>query len=285
MRTVIDVARLAAREADSHKGTFGRVCVIGGQVGMCGAPALAGMAALYSGAGLVRVATCASILNIVASFEPCYTTISLDDNNGQVSETAAGQVIELCKDNDVVAAGVGLGTGRGARRIINTLIETEGLRLVVDADGLNCLAKETGWQDRKKASVILTPHPGEMARIWKSVLRKDMPAERKEQAVMLAEKTGCTVVLKGSGTVVADSEKVYVNTTGNAGMATGGSGDVLTGVIAAIAGQGLDNFETAQLGVYIHGAAGDIAAEKYGQISMTAKEILKKLPKAFKKFV
>ncbi|MBW8015674.1 MAG: NAD(P)H-hydrate dehydratase [Planctomycetes bacterium] len=286
MRTVSDVARLPVRETDSHKGTFGKVCVIGGQVGMSGAPALSGMAALRSGAGLVRVAVGKSILNVVASFDPCYTTIALADNeNGEVSETAVGCVMELCKDNDVIAAGPGLGTGRGARRIVNSLIEIQGLRLVVDADGLNCLAKENGWHERKKASVILTPHPGEMGRIWKSVFRKDMPAGRNDQAVMLAEETGCTVVLKGAQTVVADSEKVYVNTTGNAGMATAGSGDVLTGVIAGIAGQGLCDFDAAQLGVYIHGLAGDIAAEKYGQISLTAKDILKKLPKAFMRIV
>jgi hydroxyethylthiazole kinase-like uncharacterized protein yjeF len=124
-----------------------------------------------------------------------------------------------------------------------------------------------------------------MGRIWKSVFRKDMPSDRNEQAVMFAEKTDCTVALKGAETVVADSKKVYINTTGNAGMATAGSGDVLTGIIAALAGQGLDDFGAAQLGVYIHGLAGDIAAEKYGQISMTSKEILKKLPKAFKQFV
>lgn len=286
MRTVCDVVRLPVRAADSHKGTFGKVCIIGGQVGMCGAPALSGMAALHSGAGLVRVAVCSKILNVVASFDPCYMTIALDDNeDGQVSETAAGCVMELCSDNDVIAVGPGLGTGRGARRIVNSLIEQQGLRLVVDADGLNCLAKETGWHERTKASIILTPHPGEMQRIWKSVFREDIPADRNKQAIMLAEKTGCTVVLKGAQTVVADSEKVYVNTSGNAGMATAGSGDVLTGVIAAIAGQGLCDFDAAQLGVYIHGLAGDIAAEKYGQISMTAKEILKKLPKAFMQFV
>jgi ADP-dependent NAD(P)H-hydrate dehydratase len=286
MRTVFDVVRLAVRDSESHKGSFGKVCVIGGQVGMCGAPALAGMAALAGGAGLVRVATGKSILNVVASFNPCYTTIPLADNaDGQVSETAVGCVMEICKDNDVIAVGPGLGTGRGARRVVNSLIETEGLRLVVDADGLNCLAKENGWHERKKASVILTPHPGEMGRIWKSIFREDMPADRKEQAITLAEATGCTVVLKGAQTVVADSEKVYVNTTGNAGMATAGSGDVLTGVIAALAGQGLDDFDAGQLGVYVHGLAGDIAAEKYGQISMTAKEILKKLPKAFRQFV
>jgi len=286
MRAVFDVVRLAVRDSDSHKGTFGKICIIGGQVGMFGAPALSGMAALRGGAGLVRVAVGKSILDVVASFNPCYMTIGLDDNDdGQISETSVGKVMELCEDNDVIAVGPGLGTGHGARRVVNSLIETEGLRLVVDADGLNCLAKESGWHKRKKASVILTPHPGEMKRIWKSVFRKEIPADRKEQAIMLAEKTGCTVVLKGARTVVADSEKVYVNTTGNAGMATAGSGDVLTGVIAAIAGQGLCDFDAAQLGVYVHGMAGDIAGEKYGEISMTAKEILKKLPKALIRIV
>jgi len=282
MQTVTDVAKLPARKVDSHKGSFGKVCVIGGQVGMCGAPSLCGTAALLSGSGLVRVAVGKSILNTVASFDPCYTTIGLaDDENGRVCETAIARVMELVTDNDVIAVGPGFSAGRGSRRIVNFLIEQEGLRLVVDADGLNCLAKESGWHERKKASVILSPHPGELKRIWKSVFRKDLPVDRYNQAIMLAKATGCTVVLKGAGTVVADSEKIYVNTTGNPGMATAGSGDVLTGVIAAIAGQGLCDFDAAQLGVYVHGLAGDIAAEKYGQISMTAKNILKKLPKAF----
>jgi ADP-dependent NAD(P)H-hydrate dehydratase len=286
MQTVTEIAKLPARDTDSHKGTFGKVCVIGGQVGMAGAPSLSAMAALVSGSGLVRVAVPASILNTVASFNPCYTTIPLAENtDGQISEDATAAVIELTKDNDVIAVGPGLGTGRGARRVVNSLIEQQGLRLVVDADGLNCLAKETGWHKRKNASVILTPHPGEMARIWKSVFRKDLPVDRYNQAIMLAKKTGCTVVLKGASTVVANSEKIYVNTTGNPGMATAGSGDVLTGMIAAIAGQGLCDFDAAQLAVYIHGLAGDIAAKKRGQISITAKYIIKKLPKAFMSLV
>jgi ADP-dependent NAD(P)H-hydrate dehydratase len=286
MQTVSDIAKLPVREVDSHKGSFGKVCVIGGQVGMCGAPSLCGTAALLSGAGLVRVAVGQQILNTVASFDPSYTTIPLaDDEDGQVSETAIARAMELVTGNDVIAVGPGFGTGRGARRIVNFLIEQEGLRLVIDADGLNCLAKESGWHERKKATVILTPHPGEMKRIWKSIFRKDLPIDKYNRAIMLAKATGCTVVLKGAGTVVADSKKVYVNTTGNPGMATAGSGDILTGVIAALAGQGLCDFDAAQLGVYVHGLAGDIAAEKYGQISTTAKNILKKLPKAFMRIV
>ncbi len=282
MQTVTEIAKLPARETDSHKGTFGKVCIIGGQLGMPGAPSLSATAALVSGAGLVRIAVPESILNTVASFDPCCTTIPLAENkDGQISEKATAAAIELAKDNDVIAVGPGLGTSRGARRVVNALIEQQDLRLIIDADALNCLAKETAWHERKKASVILTPHPGEMARIWKSVFRKDLPIDRYNQAIMLANATGCTVVLKGAATVVAGDEKIYVNTTGNPGMATAGSGDVLTGVIAAIAGQGLSCFDAAQLAVYIHGLAGDIAADKRGQISTTAKDILKKMPKAF----
>lgn len=286
MQTVTNIAKLPAREANSHKGTFGKICIIGGQVGMCGAPSLSGISALHSGAGLVRVAIGKSILNTVASFNPCYTTIPLAENkDGQISEKAIDQILELVTDNDVIAIGPGLGTGRGPRRIVNALIEQPDFRLVIDADALNCLAKENGWHKRIKASAILTPHPGEMARIWKSVFRREIPANRKKQTIMLAETTGCTIVLKGASTVVADLEKTYVNTTGNPGMATAGAGDVLTGVIAGIAGQGLGNFDAAQLGVYIHGLAGDIAAEKHGQISITAKNIIKKLPNAFMRTV
>jgi hydroxyethylthiazole kinase-like uncharacterized protein yjeF len=153
--------------------------------------------------------------------------------------------------------------------------------LVIDADGLNCLAKSTDWLERKKASLILTPHPGEMRRLWDRLFRRQMPADRTGQAAELAKKTACTVVLKGAGTVVTDGSRVYVNTTGNPGMATAGCGDVLTGVITALAGQGLDDFDAAVLGVYIHGFAGDIAAEKIGQVSLITTDIIDSLGDAF----
>jgi hydroxyethylthiazole kinase-like uncharacterized protein yjeF len=138
-----------------------------------------------------------------------------------------------------------------------------------------------GWVEKKKASVILTPHPGEMQRLWKSLFRGKMPEGRIEQAAKLAEQTGTTVVFKGGGTVVADGKKVYVNTTGNAGMATAGAGDVLTGVIAALMGQGLSLMDAAVTGVYIHGLAGDLAAKEKGQISLIATDIIDFLPAAF----
>ncbi len=282
MQTITEIPRLKPRNKDAHKGTFGRVAIVGGSITMSGAPALAGCAALRSGAGLVRVAIPKSVLPIVAAIEPCYTTVALpEDENGCISADASAIVLDQAEQNDVLAFGPGVSQGRGVRQVLTLLIEQADLRLIIDADGLNCLAKNPDWVAKKPASVILTPHPGEMKRLWTSLFRRDPPSDRIEQAQTLAEKTGCTIVLKGAGTVVTDGSKVYVNTTGNPGMATAGAGDVLTGTIAAVAGQGLDNFDAAVLGVYIHGLAGDIAAERLGQVSLTAKDIIKYLSDAF----
>ena len=283
MDRVTKVPKLADRPVDAHKGTFGKVLIVGGSVGMAGAPALAGRAALRSGAGLVRVAIPGSVLPVVASFEPCYTTVPLgEDEQGGIAATAFGDVLEQVAQNDVVAFGPGIGQGRGVRDVLNVLIAQKDLRLVIDADGLNCLAKDCDWLQRKNASIILTPHPGEMERLWESMFREPLPADRTEQAVKLASHCDCTVVLKGAGTIVTDGQRCYVNTTGNPGMATAGSGDVLTGVITALAGQGMTDFDAAVAGVYIHGLAGDIAAKKQGQVSMIATDIIGYLRKAFK---
>jgi ADP-dependent NAD(P)H-hydrate dehydratase len=285
MEKVTEIPKLPNRAPDAHKGDFGRVLIVGGSVGMSGAAAIAAKAALRSGAGLVRVALPKSVLPIVASIEPCYTTLSLpEDENGCMSSDAADIVLEQTSLNDVVAFGPGVGLGRGVTNVLSQLINQENLRLVVDADGLNCLSKMTGtagWVKIKKARIILTPHPGEMKRLWSSVFRNQLPPDRSEQAIKLAQNTDCVVVLKGAGTVVTDGKKVYVNTTGNPGMATAGSGDVLTGVIAALCGQGMSDFDAAIAGVYLHGLAGDIAAEQKGQISLIATDIIECLPRAF----
>ncbi len=139
------------------------------------------------------------------------------------------------------------------------------------------------WPAKLKAELVLTPHPGEMKKLWSGVFREEPPGDRQKQAAQLAQQTKTVVVLKGAGTVVSDGEKVYVNTTGNPGMATAGSGDVLTGAITALAGQGLNSFDAAVLGVYIHGLAGDIAAEKVGRVSLMTTDIIDSLPDAFLK--
>lgn len=284
MEIVKDIPKLKPRAADAHKGDFGKVCIIGGCIGMSGAPALAGQAALRAGAGLVRVAVPKSVLPIVASIEPSYTTIPLpEDSSGRISAKSINEILDAVSDNDCVAFGPGIGISGGIQSILETLLRQENLRMVIDADGLNNLSRIKNWPDELKANLILTPHPGEMKRLWSGILREQLPADRNDQAGKLAQHAKAIVVLKGAGTVVTDGQKVYVNNTGNPGMATAGSGDVLTGVITALMGQGLSNFDTAVLGVYIHGLAGDIVAEKLGQTSLMATDIIESLPAAFLK--
>jgi ADP-dependent NAD(P)H-hydrate dehydratase len=285
MKKITQIPVIAPRPADGHKGTFGKILIVGGSMGFSGAPALAGKAALRSGAGLVRVAVPQSILPIVAAIEPCYTTIPLaEDTDGRISSDAAGNLAQQAKQNDVIAFGPGVGIGAGIKDVLLGLLSMDNLRLVIDADGLNTLALcggAHGWVEKKKASIILTPHPGEMERLWKSLFRGKMPGDRIAQAVKLSEHTGSVVVLKGDATVVADSQKVYVNNTGNVGMATAGAGDVLTGVIAALNCQGLSPMDAAICGVYLHGCAGDLGVKEKGKISLIATDIIDFLPAAF----
>jgi ADP-dependent NAD(P)H-hydrate dehydratase len=284
MQKIETIPKLEPRAKDAHKGIFGKVCIIAGSMGMSGSAALAGRSALRSGAGLVRVATPKSILPIVASIEPSFTTIPLpEDSEGRISAKAINRILEAVNDNDVLAIGPGLGTSRELRSIIEVLLEQDNLKLVIDADGLNNLSAMKNWPEKLKANLILTPHPGEMKSLWSGFLREPMPDDRHETAVKMAAETRSVIVLKGAGTVVTDSEKIYVNNTGNPGMATAGSGDVLTGVITALYGQGLNGFDAAVLGVFVHGLAGDMAAEKLGQVGMITTDIIDNIPYAFKK--
>lgn len=285
MQQIKDIPKLSPRPPAGHKGDFGRLCIIAGSVGFSGAAAIAGTSALRSGAGLVRVAVPQGILPIVAAIEPCFTTIPLPDHDGKISGKAVGTVLKAVEENDVLAFGPGVGIGPCVRSVLETLLKIENLRLVIDADGLNNLAKLGDWPNFCRADIILTPHPGEMTRLWGSLLRKPIPQDRETVAIEFARESGTVVVLKGAGTVVADSENFYINTTGNAGMATAGAGDVLTGVITALCGQGLGNFDAAVLGVYVHGLAGDLAAEKSGRISLIATDIVDMLGRGFKSIV
>jgi ADP-dependent NAD(P)H-hydrate dehydratase len=296
MQIIEKIPRLKPRRVDAHKGDFGKVCIIAGSVGFSGAAALAGKAALRSGAGLVRVAVPKSILSIVASIEPSYTTIPLEeDAAGRISKKALNTILNILPENDCIAIGSGIGVSSGLGSILMALIEQENLKLVIDADGLNNLAAIKNWHSNAKANIILTPHPGEMKRLWPSVLRELLPPDRTSQAVQLAKKTRTIVVLKGAGTIVTDGQSLYINKTGNPGMATAGTGDVLTGCIAALLGQsatsatgGADKsaeggFNAAILGVYIHGLAGDFAAQRLGQAGLIATDIIDALPQAFMK--
>ncbi|MCH7556940.1 MAG: NAD(P)H-hydrate dehydratase [Planctomycetes bacterium] len=282
MQLIESIPKLKPRAVDAHKGDFGKVCIIAGSIGMSGAAALAGRAALRAGAGLVRVATPKSVLPIVASIEPSFTTIALpEDNLGRISAKAINPILEVLSENDVVAFGPGVGISGALRSVLEALLEQDQLRLIIDADGLNNLAGIKDWPAGLKANLILTPHPGEMKRLWSGLFREPLPSDRQQQAVQLAQQTKTVVALKGAGTVVTDGQKVYINKTGNPGMATAGSGDVLTGVITALAGQGLSDFDATVLGVHIHGLAGDIAAENLGQVSLMTTDIIQALSDAF----
>lgn len=282
MELIETLPTLPPRANDAHKGTFGKICIAAGSTGFAGAAALAGKAALRSGAGLVRIACPQSTLTTIASMEPAYTTISLsEDASGKMSKKALSKLLAAIEKNDCLAFGPGVGQSNDLKAILIRLLDEENLHIVIDADGLNNLSTINNWPGIIKAKTILTPHPGEMKRLWQEIMREPIPDDRTTQAVTIAEKANAVVVLKGAGTVVTNGKKVYVNKTGNPGMATAGSGDVLTGIITALAGQGLNNLDAAILGVYIHGLAGDIAAQKLGQISLTATDIINALPQAF----
>jgi NAD(P)H-hydrate epimerase len=276
------IPSLPKRPADSHKGLYGRILVVAGGRGMAGAAGLCGGSCLRSGAGLVRVACPAEVQPTVASFEPSYMTLPLPNTADgflafEPARDALGTALEAA---DVLAVGPGLGLSDDTRRFVRWVLESVEQPTVLDADGLNALVGQTELLQSLKRPVVITPHPGEFARLaGKS--SKDVQADREGAAVSLAGAKNLVVVLKGAGTVVTDGRRLFVNTTGNPGMATGGSGDVLTGVIAALIGQGLPAFEAAQLGVYVHGLAGDIARDQSGEIGMIAGDIVDSLADAF----
>jgi NAD(P)H-hydrate epimerase len=270
------------RAADSHKGDFGRVTVVAGSRGKTGAAWLAGMAALRSGAGLVTVATPESCLPIVASMAPELMTEPLaEDGSGSIAATAIDRLLEL--DHDVIACGPGLGRSDAVGRFVRDLIARATVPLLLDADALTVLegdpASLTGSDERR---LIITPHPGEMARLLGTSV-EHVQSHRIETATELAAARQLYVVLKGHRTIVATPEgRAFINPTGNAGMATGGTGDVLTGVIAAWLAQLLDAEAACRLGVFLHGTAGDLAEATEGQVAMTATDVLGRLGAALR---
>ena len=264
------------RTADAHKGDFGRVTIVAGSLGKTGAAVLSGMGALRSGAGLVTVATPAGCLPIVASMAPEIMTEALAEGEGSVAASAIERVLELAQD--VIACGPGLGRTRGAFDFVRALVERATVPLVLDADALTLLAEEParplGRDDR---DVIITPHPGEMARLA-GVTVDEVQANRIDIAVDFATTRRVYVVLKGHRTVIATpSGRVFINPTGNPGMATAGTGDVLTGMIAAWLAQLLDAETACRVAVFLHGAAGDLAEANQGQVAMTATDVLARL--------
>jgi NAD(P)H-hydrate epimerase len=262
------------RAADSHKGDFGRVTVVAGSLGKTGAAHLSGMGALRSGAGLVTIATPAACLPIVAAMAPELMSEPLGEATATtLTSDSVDRVLALTQD--VVACGPGIGRGVEVGEFMRALLERATVPLVIDADAITVLANDpavlAGRDDRE---VIITPHPGEMARLI-GTTTDDVQTNRIQVASEFAASHRVYVVLKGHRTVIATPEgRVYINPTGNPGMATGGTGDVLTGMIAAWLAQLLDAEAACRLAVFLHGAAGDLAEAREGQVAMTATDLL-----------
>lgn len=270
------------RPAEIHKGQCGRVLIVAGSVGMAGASVLSARGALKSGAGLVRIAAPVELFNILQTAVPQATCM-----DRCISEGFSRRSLEIYGS---IAVGPGIGADEENYLLIEKILNNYDGTVVIDADGINSMCiygKDFSILRDSKASVILTPHQGEADRILEALGETSVNDIGREQAArLISSKTGAYVLLKGSGTVVTHAEeKTYINTTGNPGMATGGSGDVLTGVVAALAASGLSAFDAVKTGAFIHGMAGDIAADKIGQWGMTAVEIEEALPAALKKIV
>lgn len=273
--------RLPKRPADSHKGMYGHVLAIAGGRGMAGAAALVGASALRSGAGLVRIASPVEVQPTVAQYEPSYMTYPLaQDEEGFVDFAGARPALErLAEPATVLAVGPGLGQSEGIKALVRWVIGSVGVPTVLDADALNALGGAPDFSDSKRPLVI-TPHPGEFGRLV-GRSSAEVQADREALAATFAREHRVVVVLKGTGTIVTDGERVYVNTTGNPGMATGGAGDVLTGVTAAMLAQKLPPFEAACLATYAHGLAGDIARDQNGEVGLIAGDIVDALADTF----
>jgi NAD(P)H-hydrate epimerase len=263
---------LAPRNADTHKGDYGRVLILAGSAGKTGAAHLAAIGALRSGAGLVTVATPSGCLQTVASMAPEYMTHALDETPDGLDPDGVDDLLETARD--VLAVGPGLGQRPGTRAFLHALVDRATLPLVIDADGLNAFAGEPErLAGREGREVIITPHPGEMARLIGMSI-EEVQGNRLEIARTFASTHQVYVILKGHRTLIASPDgSVFINPTGNPGMATGGTGDVLCGMLAAWLAQLLDAEAACKLAVYLHGVAGDLAEADEGEVSMTAGDL------------
>lgn len=270
-------AILKPRNVNTHKGDYGRVLLLCGSVGYTGAPALAAMGALRSGAGLVYLCVPQSIYEIeaVKLLEPI--VLPLKDENGMFSSDAISQIAELLPRMDAVLIGPGMGVGEGTFSLVEWVLSHFDGPIVLDADGINVLTSHRYVLKNRTSPTIITPHEGEFLR-----LGGDLGSGRQDGAIALANELGVICVLKGHETVITDGSTLYRNETGNPGMAVGGSGDVLAGIIVSLLGQKVAPLEAAACGVWLHGAAGDICAKEIGQYGMLPSDMLNTLPSLLK---
>ena len=279
---VRDLPRLGKRRPDAHKGDFGHVFIIAGSRGMIGAACLAAWGALRGGAGLVTVGCPESLYPVFAGKVTEAMALPLPETPGGAIALKAFEPAAAFADKaTVVAVGPGLGQGEETAEFVRRLAARLDHVMVIDADGLAAFVGHAEDFSQRKGPTLITPHPGEMGRLVGATAAEVQLAREKVASEFAARFGAFAVLLKGAGTVVTDGTRLYVNATGNPGMATGGSGDVLTGVAAALVGQRLDHFEAGALGAHVHGLAGDIAARKLGQTALIAGDIVECLPAAF----
>lgn len=267
---------LPDRDDFAHKGDFGRILLLCGSRGYTGAAALAAMGALRTGAGLVYLGVPESIYAIeaVKLWEP--VVFPLPEEDGMLSREAAADVARLLPKMDAVMIGPGLGRSAGTLAVLERVLEDFSGPVVVDADGINLLSQHKDMVRGRTGPTILTPHEGEFRRL------ADLGEDRQQAAAALAQELGCVLVLKGHRTIITDGERCYENTTGNPGMALGGSGDVLAGMIVSLLGQKMPAMEAAAVAVWLHGAAGDRCARELGQYGMLPTDMLQILPRLMK---
>ena len=274
---------LAPRSREGNKGSYGHVLVIGGSLGKAGAASMAGFAALRAGAGLATVATPKSVLATVAGFHPELMTEPLaETDEGTISLEAVGRVLDELLDRTTTAIGPGISRNSETAAFARTIVTRGDKSIVVDADALNAFEGAADKLNGRGRTVVITPHPGEMSRLT-GLSIAEIQANRLEVARKFAREHELIVVLKGHRTLIAAPDgAVWVNPTGNPGMATGGTGDILTGMVAGLIAQHPQHgLEAAALAVYLHGLAGDLASESIGENSLVATDLVRFLPQAF----
>ena len=268
---------LPDRDPFAHKGKFGKILLLCGSRGYTGAAALASMGALRSGAGLVFLGVPENIYAIEAVKLTEAIVFPLPDAEGKLSEAAIPEILDRLPKMDAVLIGPGLGQSAGTRAVTEAVLKHANCPVVLDADGINVIAPHKDILRGRTCPTILTPHDGEFARLG-GVIGQDRVASARE----MARELGCIMLLKGHETVITDGEEVYVNRTGNPGMAVGGSGDVLAGIIVSFLGQGISPLEAAACGAWVHGAAGDLCAAQMGQYGMLPTDMVEALPRLLK---
>ena len=274
------------RPDDSNKGTLGSLLCICGSYGMAGAAIMAGKAALRCGIGLLKIAVPKSIYPVCATniLESVYYPLE-ETSNGVISSKNTDFLLEMCEKSSAVVIGCGLSVCDDTKNLVQSVITNCEKPLVIDADALNCICNKPEILKNLKAPAIITPHPGEMARLLHST-PKTVNSNRENTAIDFAKKFGVVTVLKGAGTIIASPDgEVYINHTGNSGMATGGSGDILSGIIGSLLAQGASPINAAAAGVFLHGTIGDLASEKLGKISMLPTDMIDMIPTAYLKLM